>query len=45
LLEKTPAYMTFEITSTEQKDVGVFLKEIRDLVRQNGLVWVRDTPL
>ena len=25
LLEKTPAYMTFEITSTEQKDVGAFL--------------------
>jgi ferredoxin len=44
LLEKTPAYMTFEITSTEQKDVGGFLAEIRELVRQNGLVWVRDTP-
>jgi ferredoxin len=45
LLEKTPAYMSFEITSTDQTDVGAFLDEIRALVRQNGLVWVRDTPL
>jgi hypothetical protein len=45
LLEKTPAYMTFEITSTEKRDVGGFLAEIRELVRQNALVWVRDTPL
>lgn len=45
LLEKTPAYMTFDITSTDQKDVSAFLQEIRDLVRENGLVWVRDTPL
>jgi formate hydrogenlyase subunit 6/NADH:ubiquinone oxidoreductase subunit I len=45
LLEKTPAYMTFELISTEQKDVGGFLSEIRDLVRENGLVWVRDIPV
>ena len=45
LLEKTPAFMSLEITSTDQSDVGGFLNEIRDLVRQNGLVWVRDTPV
>lgn len=43
LREKTPAYMTFEITSTDQHDVGGFLNEIRELVRQNALVWVRET--
>jgi NAD-dependent dihydropyrimidine dehydrogenase PreA subunit/ElaB/YqjD/DUF883 family membrane-anchored ribosome-binding protein len=43
LLEKTPAYMTFEITSTAQHDVGGFLNEIRELVRQNALIWVRET--
>lgn len=43
LREKTPAYMTFEITSTDQHDVGGFLNEIRELVRQNVLVWVRET--
>lgn len=43
LLEKTPAYMTFEITSTDQQDVGRFVTDIRDLVRQNALVWVSET--
>ncbi|MGC8549159.1 MAG: 4Fe-4S dicluster domain-containing protein [Acidobacteriaceae bacterium] len=43
LLEKTPAYMVFEITSTEQQDVGGFLNEIRELVRQSGLIWIRET--
>lgn len=43
LLERTPAYMTFEITSTDQGDVGEFVNDIRDLVRQNALIWVRET--
>ncbi len=43
LLEKTPAYMSFEITSTDQHDVGGFLAEVRQLVHQNKLVWVRET--
>ena len=43
LLERTPAYMTFEITSTDQGDVGGFVNDIRDLVRQNALIWVRET--
>lgn len=42
LMEKTPAYMTFEITSTDQRNVGGFVGEVRDLVRQNGPVWVRE---
>jgi NAD-dependent dihydropyrimidine dehydrogenase PreA subunit/ElaB/YqjD/DUF883 family membrane-anchored ribosome-binding protein len=45
LLEKTPAYMTFEITSTDQHDVARFLNEIRELVRLNDLVWVREAYL
>jgi NAD-dependent dihydropyrimidine dehydrogenase PreA subunit len=43
LLQNTPAYMTFEITSTDQQDVGGFVNEVRELVRQNALVWVRET--
>ena len=43
LLERTPAYMTLEITSTDQGDVGEFVNDIRDLVRQNALIWVRET--
>jgi NAD-dependent dihydropyrimidine dehydrogenase PreA subunit len=43
LLEKAPAYMTFQITSTDQRDIGDFVHSIRELVRQNGLVWVRET--
>jgi hypothetical protein len=43
LLQKTPAYMKFAITSTDQSEVGEFVNEIRELVRQNALVWVRET--
>lgn len=43
LMEKTPAYMTFEVTSTAQQDVGRFISEIHELARQNELVWVRET--
>lgn len=43
LLQKTPAYMTFEITSTDHQDIGEFVNEIRELVRQNALIWVRET--
>jgi NAD-dependent dihydropyrimidine dehydrogenase PreA subunit len=43
LLEKTPAYMSFEITSTAQHEVSGFLNEIRELVRHNALIWVRET--
>jgi len=42
LSEKTPAYMTFEITSIDQHDIGDFVNTIRELVRQNALVWVRE---
>ncbi len=45
LMEKTPAYMAFEVTSTDQHDVGGFVNEVRELVRQNGLVWVRETDV
>ena len=37
-LEKTPAFMTFEITSTEQEDIQSFLPQVRELIRRNGLV-------
>ena len=43
LMEKTPAYMSFEVTTTDQQDVSVFVNQIRDLTLQNGLVWVRET--
>lgn len=42
LLEQTPAYMLFEITSTDQGDVGEFVNEIRSLVRENALVRLRE---
>jgi len=37
--------MTFEITSTEQQDIGDFLGEVRDLVRRNGWVLVSEQRL
>jgi len=42
---KTPSFMSFEITSTEQEDIGDFLGEVRDLVRRNGWVLVSEQRL
>lgn len=44
-LEKTPAFMVFEITSTEQEDIQSFLPEVRDLIRRNGLVLASENKL
>jgi formate hydrogenlyase subunit 6/NADH:ubiquinone oxidoreductase subunit I len=43
LLEKTPAYMSFEVTSTEQQNIDDFISLLKTLVRENDLVWVSDT--
>ena len=44
-LEKTPAFMIFEITSTEQEDIQIFLPEVRELIRRNGLVLASENKL
>ncbi len=43
LMANTPAYMSFEVTSTDQQDVSGFVNRIRELTLQSGLVWVRET--
>jgi NAD-dependent dihydropyrimidine dehydrogenase PreA subunit len=40
LLEHTPAYMDFEVTSITQEDITSFVNELRKLVIENELVWV-----
>jgi len=44
LLEKAPAHMSFELTSTEMGDVRAFVDELKELVHANALVWVEDSP-
>ncbi len=44
-LEKTPSFMSFELTSTEQEDIQNFLPEVRDLIRRNGLTLVSENKL
>jgi len=44
-LEKTPSFMSFDITSTEQEDIQVFLPEVRALIRDNGLILVSESKL
>jgi len=44
-LEKTPSHMTFEVTSTDQQDVTIFLGEVRQLLRDNQLVLVHEARL
>ena len=43
--QKAPSYMTFEITSEEQGDIGPFLQQVKTLVHDVGLVLVSDTRL
>ena len=40
LLVKTPAYMSFGVTSTEQENINGFIDSLKALVRENDLVWV-----
>jgi len=40
LLEKTPAYMSFEVTSTEQQGIDDYVNLLKALVQENDLVWV-----
>jgi hypothetical protein len=40
LLVKTPAYMSFGVTSTEQENIDGFIDSLKALVKENDLVWV-----
>lgn len=42
LMEKTPAFMSFEVTSTQQEDIQAFLPSLRDLARSNGFTLVNE---
>jgi len=41
--QKTPSFMSFDVTSTDQEDIQGFLPELRSLIRENGLVLVNET--
>ena len=45
MVEKTPAFMSFDLTSTEQEDIQSFLPEVRNLIRSNGLTLVSENKL
>ncbi|MDR3685175.1 MAG: ferredoxin family protein [Geothrix sp.] len=42
LMERTPAFMSFEVTSTQQEDIQAFLPSLRDLARSNGFTLVNE---
>ncbi|MGQ9503226.1 MAG: 4Fe-4S dicluster domain-containing protein [Anaerolineae bacterium] len=44
-LENTPAFMSFDVTSTEQEDIQGFLLQLRTLIRDDGLVLVSEAKL
>jgi len=44
-LEKTPSFMSFEVTSTAQEDIQDFLPVVRDVIRKNGMVLVMENKL
>jgi NAD-dependent dihydropyrimidine dehydrogenase PreA subunit len=44
-LEKTPSFMSFEVTSTEQEDIQTFSSEVRALIANNGLTLVSEHKL
>jgi len=43
--EKTPSFMSFEVTSTAQDDIQEFLPEVRALIRENELVLVSEAKV
>lgn len=45
LMERTPAFMSFEVTSTQQSDIQSFLPMLRDLARRNGFILVNEVNL
>ncbi len=40
--EGAPAFLSFEVTSTQQADIQGFLPGLRDLIRRNDLVLIRE---
>ena len=40
LLEKTPAYMSFYVTSIQMEDVHSLIDELKEIVYANNLTWV-----
>ena len=42
-MEKAPAFMSFEVTSTKQEDIQDLLPELRTLIRENDLILVNET--
>lgn len=45
LAEQTPAFMRFDVVSTDQADIQAFLPLLRDLARRNGFVLVNEVRL
>lgn len=41
--EMAPSFMSFEVTSTRQEDINVFLPEIRERIRSNGFILVNES--
>ena len=44
-MEKTPSFLSFDVTSTEQEDIQTFLSEVRELIRRNGLTLVSENKI
>jgi len=44
-IEKAPAFMSFEITSTEQEDIIAYLGDVRKLITENDLIIVSENKL
>jgi NAD-dependent dihydropyrimidine dehydrogenase PreA subunit len=44
-LEKTPSFMSFEVTSTAQEDIQGFLQEVRALIHVENLILVSENKL
>jgi len=43
--QKTPSFISFDVTSTDQEDIQAFLSEVRELIRHNGLTLVSENKL
>jgi hypothetical protein len=41
-MEKAPAFMSFEVTSTEQEDIMKFIVQLKNLIKENDMIIVSE---
>jgi len=44
-MEKAPAFMSFEVTSTEQEDIMKYINDLKQLIKENEMIIVSENKV